>query len=78
MAILLNLLVKSCYSIPKGAMSHKHENIFRGTLPKRLILWCVDNDAYNGEYSKNPFNAKNNAINVLASTSTDVRCQPNR
>ena len=47
-------------------MSHTRENLFLGTLPKRLILWCIDNDAYNGEYSKNPFNAKNNAINFLA------------
>ena len=54
------------YSIPQGAMSHTHENLFLGTLPKRLILWCIDNDAYNGEYPKNPFHAKNNAINFLA------------
>ena len=54
------------YSIPQGAMSHTHGNLFLGTLPKRLILWCIDNNAYNGEYSKNPFNAKNNAINFLA------------
>ena len=40
------------YSIPQGAMSHTHENLFVGTLPKRLILSCIDNDAYNGEYSK--------------------------
>ena len=54
------------YSIPQGAMSHTHENLFLGTLPKRLILWCIDNDAYNCEFSKNPFNAENNAINFLA------------
>ena len=36
------------YSIPQGAMSHTHENLFLGTLPKRLVLWCIDNDAYNG------------------------------
>ena len=54
------------YSIPQGAMSHTHENLFLGTLPKRLILWCIDNDAYNGNYAKNPFNAKNNAINFLS------------
>ena len=54
------------YSIPQGAMSQTHENLFLGTLPKRLILWCIDNDAYYGEYSKNPFNTKNNAINFLA------------
>ena len=39
------------YSIPQGAMSHSHGNLFLGTLPKRIILWCIDNDAYNGEYS---------------------------
>ena len=39
------------YSIPQGAMSHTHENLFLGTQPKRLILRCFDNDAYNGEYS---------------------------
>ena len=50
------------YSIPQGAMSHTHDNLFLGTLPKRLILWFIDNNAY----SKNPFNAKNNAINFLA------------
>ena len=54
------------YSIPQGAMSQTYENLFLGTLPKRLILWCIDNDAYNGEYSKKLFNAKNIAINFLA------------
>ena len=37
------------YSIPQGAMSHTHENLFIGTLPKQLILWCIDHDAYNGD-----------------------------
>ena len=54
------------YSIPQGAMSSTHENLFLGTLPKRIILWCVDNDALNGAFDKNPFHAKNNAINFLA------------
>ena len=53
-------------SIPQGAMSSTHENLFLGTLPKRIILWCVDNDALNGAFDKNPFHAKNNAINFLA------------
>ena len=47
-------------------MFHTHENLFHGTLPKRLVLWGIDNDAYNGNYAKYPFNAKNNAINFLA------------
>ena len=54
------------YSIPHGAMSHKHESLFLGMLTKRLVLWCIYNDAYNGDYSKKTFKAKNNAINFLA------------
>ena len=54
------------YTIPQGAMSHTYENLFLGTLPKRLILWCVDNNVYNGDYSKKNFHAKNNGINFLA------------
>ena len=54
------------YSIAQGAMSHTHENLFLGTLPKRIILWCVDNDAYNMTFEKKTFQAKNNVINFLA------------
>ena len=46
------------YSMPQGAMSHTHDNVFLGTLPKRLIMWCIENDAYN-EYSKKTSHAKN-------------------
>ena len=54
------------YSIPTGARSHTHENLFLGTLPKRLVLRCIDIDAYSGSYDKNPFHSKNNDINFLA------------
>ena len=54
------------YSIPAGARSHTHENLFLSTLPKRLVLCCIDNDAYHGAYDKNPFHAKNNAISFHA------------
>ena len=54
------------YSIPAGARSHTHENLFLGTLPKRMVMCCIDNDAYNGVYDKNPFHAKNNAISFHA------------
>ena len=54
------------YSIPTGALSHTHENLFLGSLPKRLVLCCIDNDAYNGTYPTNPFHAKNNAISFVS------------
>ena len=32
----------------------------------RLVLCCIDNDAYNGAYDKNPFHAKNDTISFHA------------
>ena len=54
------------YSIPQGARSSTHEKLFLGTLPKLIILWCIDNDALNGAFGKKTFHAMNNAINFLA------------
>ena len=54
------------FSIPQGNMSITQENLFLGQLPKRLVIGCVDNDAFNGSTSKNPFNFKHNNINFLA------------
>ena len=59
-------IVDAVLFVRQGALSSTHENLFLGTLPKRIILWCVDNDALNGAFGKNPFHAKNNAINFLA------------
>ena len=54
------------FSLPRGSMSHTHENIYLGVLPKRVVLCCIDNDAYNGAYNKSPFHAKHNNLNFLA------------
>ena len=66
------------YTIPQGAMSHTYENLFLGTLPKRLILWCVDNIAYKGDYSKTPSTPRITALTSWPSTSMVVKCRPNR
>ena len=65
------------YSIPAGARTHTHENLFLGTLPKRLVLCCIDNDAYNGAYDKNPFHAKNNTISFHGRHIPSKPFQPN-
>ncbi|GBM56826.1 hypothetical protein AVEN_227336-1 [Araneus ventricosus] len=46
------------YSIPQGSMSVVQDNVYVGQLPKRLVIGCVDNDAFHGYISKNPFNFK--------------------
>ena len=65
------------YTIPQGAMSHTHENLFLGTLPKRLILRCIDNDAYNGEYSKKTSTPRT-PLTSWPYTSADGRFRRNR
>lgn len=54
------------FSIPQGARSHTHENVYLGVLLKREVLGCTDNDTYNGAYAENPFNAKHYNLNFLA------------
>ena len=46
------------YTIPTGNLDHTQENLFTGQLPTRIVIGCVDNDAFNGRYVKNPFNFK--------------------
>lgn len=54
------------YSISKGVYSFSQDNVFLGQLPKRIILTCVDNDAFNGTYTTNPFHFKHNDANFIA------------
>ena len=53
------------FSITAGTLSHTHENLYMGVIPKRIILMMVDNAGYNGDYTRNPFDARHNNINFL-------------
>ncbi|KAG8229767.1 hypothetical protein J437_LFUL005848 [Ladona fulva] len=46
--------VKS-FTVPAGSKSISHDNVILGTLPTTLLFAMVDNDAYVGKRSKNPF-----------------------
>ena len=61
-------------TIPQCAMSHTHENLFLGTLPKRLVVWCVGYNAYNGDYSKKKLPL---AVNVAGRQVPAKPLQPN-
>ncbi|GFY77595.1 uncharacterized protein F54H12.2 [Trichonephila inaurata madagascariensis] len=43
------------FSIPQSSYSFIQDNVFSGQMPKRIVLACVDNDAFNGNYKKSPF-----------------------
>ncbi|XP_071042669.1 uncharacterized protein F54H12.2-like [Parasteatoda tepidariorum] len=56
------------YSIPKGNMSFVQDNVFVGQIPKRLIIGCVENDAFHGTFEKNPFDFKH--LNFIAGSTS--------
>ena len=61
----IDRVLTKVYSIPKGNMSFIQDNIFVGQMPKRLVIACVDNDAFNGSYKKCPFEFKHYFINFI-------------
>ena len=44
------------YSIPAGSLTSTQDNLFLSQLPNRIIIGLVDSEAYNGSFTKNPFN----------------------
>lgn len=52
-------------SISRGALNFSQDNCFNGNIPKRVIMAMVDNDAFSGNYKKNPFTFKNNDLTFL-------------
>jgi len=43
------------FSVPRGNLTANQENLFLGQLPKRVVLGMVEGDAYNGTFTKNPY-----------------------
>ena len=54
----LHRVVCKTFTVPRGNLDCSQENLFSGQLPTRLVIGWVDNDAFNGNYGKNPFNFK--------------------
>ena len=50
---------------PAGNLDGNHEKLFSRQLPSRLVIGCVNNYAFNGNYVKNPFNFKHYALSEI-------------
>ena len=61
----LHRAVCKTFTVPAGNLDCSQENLFSGQLPTRLVIGCVDNDAFNGSYGKNPYNFKHYNLNKL-------------
>ncbi|KAJ8025636.1 hypothetical protein HOLleu_33248 [Holothuria leucospilota] len=59
-------VVTKVFSVPTGNMSFVQDHIFLGQLPKRIIVGCVRNTAFNGSFLENPFNFEHFGANFLA------------
>ncbi|GFX27778.1 uncharacterized protein F54H12.2 [Trichonephila clavipes] len=58
-------VVCKVFSIPQSSYSSIQDNVFSGQMPKRLVLACVDSDAFNGNYKKSPFELNHYYMNFL-------------
>jgi hypothetical protein len=61
----LHRIVCKTFTVPRGNLDCSQENLFSGQLPTRLVIGCVDNDAFNGNYGKNPFDFKHYNLNQI-------------
>lgn len=52
-------------AIPQGFQSFVKDNIFLGQLPKRIVIGMVNNEAYAGNISLNPYNFEHFGINYM-------------
>ena len=58
-------VVCKTFTVPRGNLDFSQESLFSGQLPTRLVIACVDNDAFNGNYQRNPFNFKHYNLTQL-------------
>ena len=44
------------FTVPRGQQIQHIDNAFLGEIPKHITICMMDNNSYNGNYEKNPFN----------------------
>jgi len=49
-------VVCTAFAIPQNYLDANYEKVFSGQLPKRIVVGLVDNRAFNGDRTRNPFN----------------------
>ena len=54
------------FTTPAGSLSAFKEGIISGQLPKKIVVGCIRNTAYNGVYNENPFNFEHFNLSNIA------------
>lgn len=53
------------FTILTGYLDASHGKLFAGQLPSRLVVGCADNQAFNGDDTRNPFKFKHFSLNEI-------------
>ena len=53
------------FTVPRGQQSQHIDNVFLGEIPKCIAICMMDNDSYNGNYKKNPFNFQHYSLTQI-------------
>ena len=53
------------FTIPSGTQSKITDHLFQGQMPKLIVLGFVDNAAFNGDDTRNPFHFQNQKVKKL-------------
>lgn len=61
------------FSIATGMASYNYENLFRGQVPTKIIIGCVDTAAFNGDLGKNAFNFQHKNLSRAAIYLADMK-----
>ena len=54
--------------IPRGVLNHTETDLFNGLIPQCIIFGMVRNNAYNGNFARNPFNFQLFDVNAVRLT----------
>ena len=66
------------FTVARGQQGQHIDNAFLGEIPKGIAICMMDNDSYNGNYKKNPFNFQyyNLAQRGIPINGEEVKFQP--
>ena len=53
-------------SVPAGNITLTQDHVFLGSLPNRIVIACVDNTAFSGSFTRNPFNFQHYDVTSIA------------
>ncbi|XP_035692553.1 uncharacterized protein F54H12.2-like [Branchiostoma floridae] len=52
-------------TLPRGHLTASTDNVFLGQIPRRVVVTLVENTAFQGSYTRNPFNFQHFNLNYI-------------